>query len=172
VLITVYGVSPARMAALLMTSAFLGVVFRQAFGIVVDKFGERKMFIADAVILVFICAGFVFSVNRALLYCLFILDNLMFATRIARTTYLDKIAEHRSDIAPTISLGITLDHAVSMTVPALGGLLWAAYGYQSVFMAASLLAAAGFAVALAVDDRKRQNPVSPLPGGSVEPAVL
>jgi predicted MFS family arabinose efflux permease len=173
VLITVYGVSPATMAALLMTSALLGVVFRQAFGIVVDKFGERKMFIADAVILVFICAGFVLSVNRALLYGLFILDNLMFATRIARTTYLDKIAEHRADLAPTISLGITMDHAVSMTVPALGGLLWAAYGYQSVFMAASLLAAAGFAVALAVDDRKLPlHTPGLIPVAGSEPPVL
>jgi len=153
VLVTVYGVSPAVMAGLMLTASFLGVVFRQAFGIVVDKFGEQKMFIADSIILVGICAGFSLSVHKWLLYGLFILDNLMFATRIARTTYLNKIAEHKSDIAPTISLGITIDHAASMTVPMLGGLLWAAYGYKSVFMAASLLSVAGFAVALAVDDK-------------------
>jgi predicted MFS family arabinose efflux permease len=168
VLITVYGVSPATMAALLMTSAFLGVIFRQAFGIVVDRLGERKMFTADAVILVFICAGFALSAHKWLLYALFILDNLMFATRIARTTYLDKIAEHKADIAPTVSLGITVDHAVSMTVPVLGGMLWAAHGYRSVFMAASLLSVAGFAVALAVDDKRRPRPASLPPDISTE----
>ena len=152
VLVTVYGASPALMAALAITAAFLGVVFRQAFGIVVDKFGERRMFMADALILVFICGGFVLSSWKPLLYSLFIMDNLMFATRIARTTYLNKIAEKKTDIAPTLSLGVTLDHAVSMTIPALGGLLWAAFGYKSVFMAASLLSVAGFAVALAVKD--------------------
>lgn len=153
VLVTVYGVSPAVMAALMLAAAFLGVVFRQAFGIVVDKFGERRMFIADAVILAAICAGFALSADKRLLYALFVLDNLMFATRIARTTYLNKIAERKSHIAPTLSLGLTMDHAVSMTVPALGGMLWAAYGYRSVFMAALFLAAAGFAAALAVEDK-------------------
>lgn len=160
-LVTVYGVTPAVMAALTMAACFLGVVFRQAFGIVVDRFGERRMFIADAVILVGICAGFSFSAEKWLLYSLFVFDSLMFATRIARTTYLNKIAEHKSDIAPTISLGITLDHAVSMTVPALGGILWAAYGYRSVFMAASLLAIAGFAVALLIDDKAKPRQLPP-----------
>ncbi|HAH32353.1 MAG TPA: MFS transporter [Elusimicrobia bacterium] len=155
VLVTVYGASPSVMAALALTAAFLGVVFRQTFGIVVDKLGERKMFMADAVILLGICAGFVFTQFRPVLYALFILDNLMFATRIARTTYLNRIVEHKSDIAPTISMGITMDHAVSMSIPALGGLLWAAFGYKSVFVAASLLSVAGFFTALAVDDRPK-----------------
>ena len=110
---------------------------------------------ADAAILLFICAGFALSVYKPLLYALYIIDNLMFATRIARTTYLNKIAEHRSDVAPTISMGVTMDHAVSMTIPALGGLLWAAYGYKSVFLAASLLSVAGFLAALAVPDKKK-----------------
>jgi predicted MFS family arabinose efflux permease len=116
------------------------------------------MFMADAVILLFICAGFAFSTFRPVLYFFFILDNLMFATRIARTTYLNRIAEEKSHIAPTISLGITMDHAVSMTIPAAGGLLWAAYGYRSVFLAASLLAVAGFFAALAVDDARLERP--------------
>ncbi|HBA61682.1 MAG TPA: MFS transporter [Elusimicrobia bacterium] len=155
VLVTVYGASPALMAALSMAAYFLGVVFRQAFGVLTDRIGERRMFMADAAILLFICAGFALSVYKPLLYALYIIDNLMFATRIARTTYLNKIAEHRSDVAPTISMGVTMDHAVSMTIPALGGLLWAAYGYKSVFLAASLLSVAGFLAALAVPDKKK-----------------
>lgn len=152
VLVTVYGANAALMASLSMAAYFLGTVFRQAFGVVTDRIGERKMFIADALILLVICGGFAFSSFRPLLYALFILDNLMFATRIARTTYLNKIAESRADISPTLSLGVTMDHALSMSVPAAGGLLWAAYGYKAVFLAASLLALAGLAAALRVDD--------------------
>jgi len=166
VLVTVYGANPALMAALAMTAYFLGVVFRQAFGVVTDRVGERKMFIADSLILLVICGGFTFSTFRPFLYALFILDSLMFATRIARTTYLNKLVEHKSDIAPTISLGVTMDHAVSMTIPAAGGLLWAAYGYRAVFLAASLLSIAGFFAALAVDDGRR-GPASP----ALEPAT-
>ncbi|MCM2266695.1 MAG: MFS transporter [Elusimicrobiales bacterium] len=163
VLVTQYGASPAVMAALALTAAALGVVFRQTFGALTDRIGERRMFMADAVILLFICAGFAFSSFLPLLYVIFILDNLMFATRIARTTYLNRIVEERSHIAPTVSFGITIDHAVSMTIPAAGGLLWAAYGYKSVFIAASALSVAGFLTALAVEDGRRKAAPPPAP---------
>ena len=161
VLVTVYGASPGLMAALALITAAAGVVFRQAFGALVDKVGERKMLAADSVILFGVCAGFAFSAFRPLLYFLFILDNLMFAARIARTTYLNKIVESKADLSPTISLGVTLDHALSMSVPAAGGLLWAAYGYKAVFMAASLLSVASLFTALAIDDGKRKPATSP-----------
>lgn len=150
VLVTVFGSSPEIMATLIMISSIAGVIFRQAFGVLTDKIGEKKMFLADAVILLFVCAGFALSKNIYLLYTLFIIDNLMFATRIARTTYLNKIAVEKSDIPATISVGITMDHVVSMTIPFFGGLLWAAYGYQAVFIAASSVAFASFLVALFV----------------------
>ncbi len=164
VLVTRYGATPAVMAALALAAAAAGVVFRQAFGALTDRIGERRVFMADAVILLFICAGFAFSSWKPLLYFIFILDNLMFATRIARTTYLNRIAAAKADIAPTVSFGITIDHAVSMTIPAAGGLLWAAYGYRAVFYAAALLAVAGFLAALAVDDgRRKASPPAPSP---------
>lgn len=164
VLVTQYGASPALMAALALVAAALGVIFRQTFGALTDKIGERRMFMADAVILLFICLGFAYGSFRPFLYFIFILDNLMFATRIARTTYLSRIVEEKSHIAPTVSFGVTIDHAVSMSIPAAGGLLWAAYGYRSVFLAASVLAVAGFFAALAVDDgRRRPAPPQPQP---------
>jgi predicted MFS family arabinose efflux permease len=66
---------------------------------------------------------------------------LKFAVGMARSTYVSKIAEDPSDMTPTFSLGISINHAVSMTVPWFGGMLWVSYGYSSVF-----LAAAGFAL--------------------------
>ncbi len=160
VLVTVYGASPAVMAALALAAAALGVFFRQVLGEAVDRLGEKKVLIADGVILLLICGGFAFTTFRPALYVLYILDNLMFAVRIARTTYLNRIAEHKTDIAPSLSLGVTMDHAVSMIVPAAGGLLWAAYGYKSVFLAAAFLAAGIFFAALSMDDGNRRGKVA------------
>ena len=56
------------------------------------------------------------------------LDHILFALRVARTTYLKKIAVDPADITPTISLGITIDHAVAMTLPILSGYIWERYG--------------------------------------------
>ncbi len=168
VLVTVYGASPAVMAALALTAAGLGVFFRQGFGEIVDKFGERKVLAGDGILLLFICGGFAYLSFKPALYALFIIDNLMFAMRIPRTTYLNRIAEHKSDIAPSLSLGVTMDHAVSMIIPAAGGLLWAACGYKAVFIAASGLAAGIFFVSLGVDERPRRAAAAPLPAPAAQ----
>ncbi|OHD36381.1 MAG: hypothetical protein A2015_04225 [Spirochaetes bacterium GWF1_31_7] len=147
VLITQYGARPSDMALLIFIASALGVIFRQVFGYVTDRFGEKVMFIADSIILFGICIGFAYVKNIVFLSALYILDNLMFSTRIARTTYLNKIAENKSDVAATISLGISMDHVVSMTIPFLGGLLWNAYGFSTVFIAASLIAVISFIAA-------------------------
>ena len=82
-------------------------------------------------------------------YVCYVIDNLIFATGMARATYLDKIAEHEEDIHASLSMGVTIDHAVSMSIPALGGIVWVRYGYPWVFVAAAAIAvlnlvAAGF----------------------------
>jgi predicted MFS family arabinose efflux permease len=149
-LVTRFETNPGTMAILIFIASIAGVLFRQVFGIFVDRFGEKIMFIADALILIGICSGFSFSKNVYLLYFLFIFDNLMFATRIARTTYLNKIVLTKKDIPSTLSLGVTMDHLVSMTVPFLGGLLWYSFGYQYVFIAAAVIAIMSLILALLI----------------------
>src|SRR4030042_1439077 len=144
VLISVFGTKPETIAMLIIIASVLGVFFRQAFGELTDRYGEAKMLKADALFMVVICLGFAFSKNVYLLYSLFIIDNLMFATRIARTTYLNKIVREKTDLAPTLSLGVTIDHLFSMTAPMVGGLLWVKYGYGSVFLATIAVAALNF----------------------------
>ncbi|NLI46060.1 MAG: MFS transporter [Acidobacteria bacterium] len=139
VLVSVFHTPPQTIALLVMAAAVGGVVFRQYFGLAVDRFGERAVLVVDGVAMAAICLGFALSANIHLLYGLFVLDSLMFATRIARITYLNKIAADKREIAPTLSMGLTLDHAVSMIVPFLGGFLWDASGYPAVFLAALAL---------------------------------
>lgn len=157
VLITVFKTTPATIAILIMIASLAGVLFRQVFGYVVDTYGEKRVFIADAIILLAVCAGFAFSHNVYILYALFIIDNLMFATRIARTTYLNKITTDKREIPATLSMGITMDHIVSMIIPIAGGLLWHAYGYTSVFLAASVLAVCGFVAAFFIKHKTHEK---------------
>jgi predicted MFS family arabinose efflux permease len=143
-LVSRYGVTPSTMASLFLIAAALGVVFRQAFGVMVDRLGERFVLSLDSAMMLCICLGFAFSANVTLLCSLFVIDNLMFATRIARTTYLARIAKQKSDLPATLSLGVTADHMVSMTIPAVGGMLWNAAGSSMVFIAAAGVAVVGF----------------------------
>ena len=44
-------------------------------------------------------------------------------------------------MSSTLSLGTTIDHIFSMSVPFLGGIIWKYYGYEAVFVMAGAVAA-------------------------------
>ncbi len=162
VLVEIHGVSVSTIALLYFVAATLGVVLRPLLGEVIDWLGERTVLAADELLLLGICltyafAGELFSGNGVLfaLYGAYILDITLFALRVARTTYLKKIADDPSDITPTISMGITIDHAVAMTLPVLSGYIWEAYGFRWVFILAAAIAFMGFFVCLRIRTPER-----------------
>jgi len=162
VLVEIHGVSVSTIALLYFIAATLGVVLRPLLGEVIDWLGERTVLAADELLLLGICltyafAGEIFSGNGVLfaLYGAYILDIILFALRVARTTYLKKIVDDPADITPTISMGITIDHAVAMTLPILSGYIWEAYGFQWVFILAGAIAFVGFFVCLRIRTPER-----------------
>jgi MFS family permease len=147
VLITMFQCKVETFALLGFCGTVLSLVFRPWLGRAIDTWGERIIIAVESFLLIFICVayGFApqwFSASTALIVVMicYVADQLLFSVRIARSTYLNKIAIAKEDIAPTISMGLTLDHAVSMVVPFWGGLLWARFGFQWVFLAAAVIA--------------------------------
>jgi len=157
VLIKVFEQPASTFAQLWIASSIIGVVLRPVLGTWIDRYGERPVLVMDALLTALVCLGYGFAEHLGLgrhavhlVYLCYMMDQILFATGMARTTYLDKIAVKRDDIAPTLSLSVSIDHLVSMTVPALGGLLWAAYGYPSVFLAAAMVAVVNGAAAMRI----------------------
>ncbi len=70
----------------------------------------------------------------------FILDELLFTLRTARTTWLVKIAESREDVTGTMSAAVSIDHILSMSISGIAGLAWVYFGYRSVFIACVVIA--------------------------------
>ena len=157
VLVSIYGVEVSTIALLYFIAATLGVVFRPLLGEIIDRLGERFILSADELLLLMICICYAFASDILpkpydlwLLYSAYIFDSVLFALRVARTTYLKKIADAPSDIPPTISMGITIDHVVAMSLPILSGYIWEAYGYRWVFVLAGSIALAGYFVCLQI----------------------
>jgi predicted MFS family arabinose efflux permease len=157
VLVSLYDVPVSTMALLYFVAATLGVIFRPLLGDVIDWLGERKVLAVDELMLLTVCltyafAGDIFPRHIAIwvLYGAYVLDLVLFALRVARTTYLKKIVRDPSDITPTISLGITIDHAVAMSLPILSGYIWEVWGYRWVFLLAGAIALAGFFICLQI----------------------
>ena len=151
VLIKVFGQGVATFAILSFLIAGLGIVFKPFIGHLIDHVGERFVLAGEAVCLIFICLGYAFTqgllanlgLGRITLYVicfLFVLDQMLASVSMARATYLKKIALNAEDVSPTLSMGITLDHMVSMFVPFLGGFVWTVMGYQYVFLGGAAIA--------------------------------
>ncbi len=150
VLVSLHGVPVSTVALLYFIAAALGVLFRPLLGDIIDWVGERAVLAADEILLLGICLIYAFVNDVKLLYAAYILDSILFALRIARTTYLKKIADDPADITPTISMGITIDHVVAMSLPVLSGWLWETYGHKWVFLLAGAIALGGFFICLRI----------------------
>ncbi len=147
VLIRKFGEPVTTFAKLGLVASVISIFFKPQMGRWIDHLGERAVLAADAVVLFLVCLGYGFGSKLGLgdktvwlLYVCWIVDNIMFAVGMARTTYLDKIAVRQSDVTPTLTLGVTINHVVSMTVPAIGGWVWDRYGYEHVFIGAAVVA--------------------------------
>lgn len=134
-------------AQLWIASALLGIFFQPWLGRMIDRLGERTVLLSDSILLLLVCLGYGFAhrlpshtLALGLLYLCFVADNLLFGVNMARDTYLSKIVERQDHLAPTLSLGISINHAVSMSIPTVGGLMWIRYGHSSVFVATAGIA--------------------------------
>jgi predicted MFS family arabinose efflux permease len=109
VLIKVLGEPASTIAKLWIVAAALGILFRPALGRLIDRIGERRILMADAIMLVLVCIGYGFGPNMGwgawgirLAYSCFVADQLLFATGMARTSYCSQpSAESSPSVIPS-----------------------------------------------------------------------
>lgn len=148
VLIKVFDQKPVIFAQLWIVASVLGMLFQPLLGHAIDRFGERRVLMVDALLIAGVCVGYGYghllshrNLALGMLYGCFVLDQLLFGTGMARDTYLAKIAVRQEDVAPSLSLGVSINHIVSMSIPFAGGLIWMRYGHGAVFAGAAGVAA-------------------------------
>lgn len=148
VLVTVFRQAPSTFAKLSITASVIGIGFTPLVGRLTDRLGERIILVVDSFVLMLVCFGYAMARHLGLseagalmlVFICYVVDQLFFAVGLARETYMSKIAETPSDLTASLSVGVSINHIVAMSVPALGGLLWSAYGYEWVFVAAGVVA--------------------------------
>ena len=149
------------MAFLSMTGMFLGIFFIPMAGRMTDRFGVKTMmfiegfaFIAIYILFGIFSAGLMSGTIAAIglpliiIYALCIFDRMTMQLGMIRVLYLRNIAVDKSEISPTLSTGMSIDHAISIICAFLGGLVWEAWGPQYVFFIAAILALGNVAVAV------------------------
>ena len=147
VIVTIFGKDTAMVAKLMTIGGIVGIGFNPVLGRLVDKMGERFIFICEAVLLVLVCLGYAFSaalfsadVAFIIVAACFIGDQLLMSVNMARATYMKKIALVPEDVTGTLTMGVTIDHVFSIGIAVVSGFVWTMLGYQYVFLIGAFIA--------------------------------
>ena len=150
VLVDVFQQPVTTMTVLFFVVSVIGIFAKPWLGRMLDELGERRMMGAEALAFFFVCLGYAFAADLfppaavvPVVALCYILDQVMSAISMARATYLKKIAVDPADVSPTLSLGTSLDHIMTMFLPLLGGMVWynaGPNGYKYVFLGGAALA--------------------------------
>jgi len=160
------------MAFLGMIGMFLGIFFIPFAGRMTDKIGVKYMMYVEgfAFIGIYILFGiFAGGLSRGsiaavgipiiIVYVLLILDRMTMQLGMIRVLYLRQIAVDKAEISPTLSTGMSIDHAISIIGALLGGLIWEAWGPQYVFFIAAVLSLGNVIVAVWLPKKKIEEEI-------------
>jgi MFS family permease len=150
VLIELLGKKADTLALLAIAGSFIGMFFIPTLGRWLDRFGVKKLLYADGLSFVIVyflfgllTSGYVSGVLPTvgwpvlLGYFMVVIDKMSTQMSFIRTVYLKRIALKPTDITPTLSLGMSMDHFVAISCAVFGGFIWGAWGPQYIFYLAS-----------------------------------
>lgn len=154
-------------AFIALISGFIGIFFIQFMGYLIDKLGIKKALYIDALSFVFVYLTYGLlvygivsgalpksSLVIVLAYTIVIIDRMSGQMGVVRTVYLKKILVEENDLQSTISLGMTLDHIVSISSAIAAGYIWVNFGPHFVFFIAAGFSLLNILVAYLVKEKR------------------
>ncbi len=157
VLVTIFNQPVQILATLMIIGGVIGILFQPLLGRLIDRLGEKRVLMAEALIFVPVCFGYGFARDLLpagaafwVVCACYLLDQMLFSVNMARTTYMKKIAKQPGDIQPALTASVTIDHIFSIGVALIGGAIWSAFGYQYVFLLGVFIAALNFIAAIQI----------------------
>jgi len=154
VLVEVFRQPVSTMTLLFFIVALIGIFVKPWVGYLIDKVGERFVLSGEALLFFFTCLGYAFAENLfrpsvaiLVIYVCYVSDFTLDSVYMARVTYMKKIALKPEDVSPSLSLGTSVDHVVTIFLPILGGLAWykgGPGGYKYVFLGGAVVALLNF----------------------------
>lgn len=163
VLIDILGQGADTISLLLMISSLCGIFFLPFLGRCIDKLGMRTMLYVDAVSFIGVYLAYAYmtynftngtfkagGIALFVIFVIYICDKLSTQMSIIRSVYLHSITEDKSEILPTMSLGVSLDHIVSIIGAYLSGLVWMYIGPHYIFLIAASFSLVNLVIAIIV----------------------
>lgn len=129
-----HGVTAQTITVLFVINNLLGTFVYQQFGKLIARFGERRILTLNFALLIPVFLGYAYIPLLPVLYLLFVVDHVLFGSRIALQSYFQKIAVQPQEITPNISLGQTINHIAAVIIPVVGGVVWEMLGSRYTFL--------------------------------------
>jgi len=146
VLVDHFGLDVPVISAVLLTVAALSMGVGSWIGRLLDRQGERRLLAFINVAYVVALAGYALIDNVAVAICCYIIYQFIFPlSAIGSATYLRKVAP-ADEVAPSLAMGVTMQHAAAIAVPVAAGFILNYVGYQIPFLIACVFALMTFAI--------------------------
>ncbi|MBA3379425.1 MAG: MFS transporter [Chloroflexia bacterium] len=149
VLIDQYGLGVPQISAVLLMTTAAAMTLTPRIGRAVDAYGERVLLFYVNIAFILALLGYALVSNSILAtMCYVVYTFIAPLAPMGATVYLRKIAPS-ADLAPSLAMGLTMQHAAAIVVPVVTGFVLNYVGYQIPFLVAS-----GFAVVTLLISRR------------------
>jgi predicted MFS family arabinose efflux permease len=156
VLVNHFGLDVAQISLVMMAVTFGCMITVSRLGRMIDRQGERRSLSMINVAYIVALVGYALSptvLAACVFYCVYaIIAPLSY---IGASTYLRKIAT-QADLAPSLAMGVTMQHAAAIVVPVAAGFILTYVGYQIPFYGACGVAVISVFVTLRLDPVKQK----------------
>lgn len=158
VLVTRFKLDVPQISLLLVAITFAGVLAGPRLGRMLDTHGERRMLSFVNVAYIVALAGYAFADNIVIACACYILYTFIFPlSPMGAATYLRKVAAP-DEVAPSLAMGVTMQHVAAIIVPVSAGFILNYVGYQVPFMIACAFSLLTFFVTQRLDPHAQRSP--------------
>jgi predicted MFS family arabinose efflux permease len=136
VLVNHYGLGVPAISGILIAATGLGMLFGRPIGRLIDRYGERSVLAFANVSYIIALGSYAFIDNVYVAALANVIYQFIFPlSAIAAATYLRKVAT-ADEIAPSLAMGVTMQHAAAVVVPIVTGYVLNYVGFQIPFLIA------------------------------------
>lgn len=158
VLVDRFDLGVSQISALLLAVTVLTILTSRRIGHLVDVHGERRMLSFVNVAYVVALLGYAVAGNVWIAAGCYLVYYFIFPlSSIGAATYLRKVAVHE-EVAPSLAMGLTLQHLSAIVVPATTGVILNYVSYRIPFLIAAGFACITFLVTRRLDPLTQKSP--------------
>lgn len=146
IIIELMGKGADTVALLGIVTSFIGAFFSKYLGKMLDEKGLKHTMIFEGAYLLVVIAALGVAAGALergslgshgalifIIYCIYILAFLMEQFNMVHAFMMRKLAVDPSEVTASLSVGLSLDHILAITVSAVLGVIWERFGAEYVF---------------------------------------